>query len=113
LFKFYNSKFCFELLNCIFVIMKTIAQIILFIFVAFLLTPTVVCVLEKSDEMAVVSDFSEDEQAVKDIKVIFYSEIVFEIMPIKKSASSLIFSENLSRHDAVTSPLYATPPDLS
>jgi hypothetical protein len=93
--------------------MKIIAQILLFVFIAFLLTPTIVCVLEKSDEIGIVSDFSEDEKEIKDIKVIFYSEIVYQIIPVKESTSSLILSENLSKHDAVTSPLYTTPPDLS
>lgn len=93
--------------------MKIIARILLFVFISFLLTPTVVCFLDESDEVSIASNYSEDEQTNKEIKVVLYSEIVFEIIPIMESASSLILFENLSKIDQVITPLYTTPPDLS
>jgi hypothetical protein len=82
--------------------MNIIAKITLFFFIAFLLTPTIVCVLD-----------NDEEKSDKEIKVIFYSEIIFQTTPLMELVSSLIFYENLSKYDSITSPLYTTPPDLS
>jgi hypothetical protein len=93
--------------------MNIIAKITLFFFIAFLLTPTIVCVLDNSEETSLSFDFSDEEKSDKEIKVIFYSEIIFQTTPLMELVSSLIFYENLSKYDSITSPLYTTPPDLS
>jgi hypothetical protein len=90
--------------------MKIIASIILFLFVAFLLTPTIVCAIEKNTDTSVLFSFSEEEQMQKDIKAIFYFEVVYEVINIPQLDASLIHSENLLKHDKIASEIVIPPP---
>lgn len=90
--------------------MKIIARIILFLFVAFLLTPTIVCAIEKSTDTSVFYSFSEEEQMQKDMKVIFHFEVVYQAINIPKLDATLIHSENLLKHDKIASKIVIPPP---
>lgn len=91
--------------------MKIIAQILLFIFIAFLLTPTIVRVIEKSTDTSITYSFFEEEQSHKQIKAIFHFEIAYEIIHLSELTSKIILSENLSKHDIISSTIFIPPPD--
>ena len=54
--------------------MKLLARILLFIFIAFLSTPTIVQALKKSNGVTITVNFSEEEQAHKELKDLFVSK---------------------------------------
>jgi hypothetical protein len=91
--------------------MKIVAQILLFIFIAFLVTPTIVSVIEKSSDTSITYSFFEEEQSHKQIKAIFHFDIAYEIIHLSELTSSLILSENLSKHDIISSTIFIPPPD--
>jgi hypothetical protein len=93
--------------------MKKIVRILLFVFITFLFTPTIISVVEKSADIATLYDCSEQEQSqkeIKDIKIVFD----FGIAPIPNAFyslnSGLIHSDNLSRHDCIASKIFIPPP---
>ena len=91
--------------------MKIMAQLLLFVFITFLATPTIVSVIKKSADMSVFYSFSEEEKAQKEIKAIFISDLVNVSNNISQLNSSLIHFENLSKHDKIASKIFIPPPD--
>lgn len=100
------------MLNFTFAEMKLIAQILLFVFITFLLTPTIVSAIEKSTDTSITYSFFEEEQSHKQIKAIFHFDVAYEIIHVSELTSSLILSENLSKHDVIASTIFIPPPDL-
>ncbi|MFE3866577.1 hypothetical protein ACFX5E_00650 [Flavobacterium sp. LS2P90] len=91
--------------------MKITAQILLFVFISFLLTPTIVSLLEEDNDSSIFYSFSEEEKAHKEIKAVFISHISFEVVRELSYDSSLILSENLSKHDKIASTIFIPPPE--
>lgn len=91
--------------------MKIVAQILLFVFITFLVTPTVISVIEKNADTSVFYSFSEEEKAHKEIKAIFDFHYTNAPLHISQLNSSLIHSENLSRHDKIPSKIFIPPPE--
>ncbi len=91
--------------------MRIIAKILVFIFIAFLLTPTIVCAIDDSSDTSVFYNFSEEELAKKEIKTFLYHDFNLEISFLSKLTSSIIVSENLSMHDTIHSVIIIPPPD--
>ncbi|MFV5688211.1 hypothetical protein ACM55K_07345 [Flavobacterium sp. LT1R49] len=91
--------------------MKLIAQILLFVFIAFLLTPTIVSAIQKSADTSITYSFSEEEQLHKQIKAICHFDMGYEIINLSELTSTLILSENLSKHDIIASSIFIPPPD--
>lgn len=91
--------------------MKTTAQILLFVFITFLITPTIVSLIKKSADMSVFYSFSEEEKAHKEIKAVFISDIVIDPVNLSQLDSGIIHSENLSKHDKISSEIFIPPPE--
>ncbi|MFV8347057.1 hypothetical protein [Flavobacterium sp. ZB4P13] len=91
--------------------MKIISKIFLILFIAFLVTPTIVTVIEKSADVSIFYSVSEEEHAHKEIKTFFYFESSTEIITSSRLSSSAILSENLSKHDSITSSIFIPPPN--
>ncbi len=91
--------------------MKLISKIFLVIFLAFLVTPAVVTVIEKSADISILYSVSEEEHAHKEIKTFFYLESPTEVITSSRLSSSAILSENLSKHDKITSSIFIPPPN--
>lgn len=87
------------------------AQILLFVFITFLVTPSIVSVIEKSADMSIFYSFSEEEKAHKEIKAVFNFDIVSTPVNLSQLDSSLIHSENLSKHDKISSKIFIPPPE--
>jgi putative cell wall-binding protein len=92
--------------------MKKIASILLFVFVAFLITPAVISAIENDADISVVSNFSEEEQLHKDIKLVFYYNQVFSSVPSSNVVSKTILTENSLKHDDISLGIFIPPPEL-
>jgi hypothetical protein len=91
--------------------MKMISKILLLLFLTFLVTPTIVTVIEKSSDISMFYSVSEEENAHKEIKVLFCSESPSETITAEELSSNVILSENLSKHDNITSSIFIPPPN--
>jgi hypothetical protein len=93
------------------IIMKTIARLLLFLFLSFLITPTVVCVIEKNADVSLFYSFSEEEKTQKEIKAVNFIDIEITSIDLSQLNCKIIFSENLSKHDHISSTIYIPPPE--
>jgi hypothetical protein len=94
--------------------MKLTAHIFLFLFVAFLATPTIVTMVEKSCDTSMFFSVSEEESAQKEIKVFtYYDGAQSGFLIGKDNKSGLILYENLSKHDKITASIFSPPPDFT
>ena len=91
--------------------MKIIAQILLFVFVSFLITPTVVCIIKKDANISAFYSFSEEEKTHKEFKAIINLEAACAVVDLSQLNCRLIFSENLSKHDKISSKIFIPPPE--
>ncbi|MFE3847427.1 hypothetical protein ACFX5D_05550 [Flavobacterium sp. LB3P45] len=91
--------------------MKIAIYILLLVFISFLLTPAIVSLIAEDNDTSILDSFSEDEKAHKEIKAVFISIVSFEVERYLSYNSSLIFSENLSKQDKITSQIFIPPPN--
>ncbi len=91
--------------------MKIIASLLLFIFVSFLVTPAVISVIEKDVDMSAFYSFSEEEKTHKEFKAIINLEAACAVVDLSQLDCRLIFSENLSKHDKISSKIFIPPPE--
>ncbi|MBG6061638.1 hypothetical protein IWX83_001424 [Flavobacterium sp. CG_9.1] len=91
--------------------MKILSKMFLILFIAFLITPAVITVIEKSGDISIFYTVSEEEHVHKEIKTFFYLETPAEISASSKISSGVILSENLSKHDKITSSIFIPPPN--
>jgi hypothetical protein len=94
--------------------MKFIARIFLFLFIASISTPAIVSMIEKSCDTSILFNLSEEEHTQKEVKdFVYYTDIEFKFLLGHYNKSSLILSENLSKHDKISSSIFSPPPDLA
>lgn len=94
--------------------MKFIASIFLFLFIAFLSTPSIVTMIEKPCDTSLFFSLSEEEHTQKEVKnFVYYTDIEFGPLLGKYNKSSLILSENLSKHDKISTSIFSPPPNLA
>jgi len=91
--------------------MKLTVNILLFIFISFLSTPTIVSMIEKSCDTSYFFSMSEEELTHKEIKAEFRLGNELSIGYFQNKSSSLILSENLSKHDNISSAIFIPPPE--
>ena len=99
--------------NSIFALMKWAAKILIFVFVIFLSTPTIVSVIKKNMDMSCFYSMSEEELTHKEVKAEFKFDPDLMAFIVPSQMSGLILSENLSRHDNIASTIFIPPPELS
>ena len=87
------------------------AQILLFVFITFLVTPTIVSVIKKNADISAFYSFSEEEKSQKEIKAVFNFDVVTTPVNLTQLNSGLIHSENLSKHDKIFSKIFIPPPE--
>jgi hypothetical protein len=93
--------------------MKKLASILLFLFILFLITPTVVSVIENDADISVVSNFSEEEQVQKDIKLLFYFEQIPNRLYLPSVTNQFVSFENTLKHNDISLGIFIPPPELS
>lgn len=91
--------------------MKLAVKILLIVFITFLSTPTIVSLIEKSTDTSYFYSASEEEQMHKEIKAELKFGTAYELINLSSLTSSLILSENLSKHDNIASAIFIPPPD--
>jgi hypothetical protein len=94
--------------------MKVLARILLFIFIAFLITPTIVQVLKKDNSAALSLNFSEEEEAYKEFKATVHPFILEHEVPLLVwIQKKMIISENIVELDNISPSIFAPPPNLA
>ncbi|MCP2027856.1 hypothetical protein L1276_003016 [Flavobacterium sp. HSC-32F16] len=92
--------------------MKILARILLFIFVAFLSTPTIVQAIKKGNSTCVSFSIAEEEvhKELKNIvhPVVLEHEMLIPVYIEKKT----IVSENIVKLDNISPSIFAPPPNL-
>ncbi|WP_298225092.1 hypothetical protein [Flavobacterium sp.] len=91
--------------------MKLIAKLFLIVFIAFLATPTIVSVIKKSTDTSYFYSSSEEELVHKEVKAELKLEPTYALILFQTTTSSLIHSENLSKHDNIASTIFIPPPE--
>jgi hypothetical protein len=94
--------------------MKSVARILMILFITFLSTPTIVTLIEKNTDVSLFYSFAEEEihKDLKEIKEDLKQQFDYPQMNFKIKLNSKIVSENLSHHDNVTSSIFSPPPEL-
>lgn len=96
--------------------MKFIAQGILFLFLAFLSTPTIVTLIEKNTDVSVFYNFAEEEnqKEIKEIKE-FKADLSFGLDYLfvgeQPTTDSKIIFINELRHDNIADEIFIPPPE--
>jgi hypothetical protein len=92
--------------------MKILVQFILVLFVAFLVTPTVVSIIEKKNDVSIFFSLAEEE-IHKELKEVKADLKLYYCLNISKTVKKLkIISEKLSEHDKVSSIIFSPPPEF-
>ncbi len=92
--------------------MKFTVKIVIFVFFIFLSTPTIVSLIEKNTDIYFFYSSAELEDMHKDVKLEFkFDAFSFSFFNLLKM-SSLVLSENLSKHDNISYSIFIPPPDL-
>jgi len=90
--------------------MKFFVNLLLFTFITFLSTPTIVSIIEKSCDTSIFYTMTEEE-CHKEIKASTQSDALINRNHRKPLKSCLVLSENLSRHDNISAAIFIPPPD--
>ena len=93
--------------------MKFFARLLIFVFVVFLSTPTVVTLIQKNTDTSMIYSLAEEEihKELKEVKAEVKQQFDYPFLDLKIKKTTII-SENLSRHDNVASEIFSPPPDL-
>ncbi|GAA4060143.1 hypothetical protein GCM10022389_00490 [Flavobacterium cheonanense] len=94
--------------------MKSVARILMVLFIAFLSMPTIVTLIEKNTDVSLFYSFAEEEihKDLKEIKVDLKQQFDYHSLDSKIKLNSKIVSENLSHHDNVAEEIFSPPPEL-
>ncbi|WP_230406396.1 hypothetical protein [Flavobacterium fluviale] len=93
--------------------MKLLARILLFIFIAFLSTPTIVQAIKKGNSTAVSFSIAEEE-VHKELKNVMHPTILEHevIIPVYIEKKTII-SENIVKLDNISPSIFAPPPNFA
>lgn len=93
--------------------MKLVARILLFIFITFLSTPTIVQALKKSNTATLSVSLSEEE-VHKQLKSVVHPTILEHegLIPVYIEKKTII-SENIVKLDNISPSIFAPPPNLA
>ena len=91
--------------------MRVLAKLLLILFIVFLVTPTIISVIKKDADLSTFYSFSEEEKTHKEVKAIVHLDIAQTPEYISQLNCGLIHSENLSKHDKISSKIFIPPPE--
>lgn len=93
--------------------MKFVARILLFIFIAFLSTPTIVQALKKGNNAAVSFSITEEE-VHKELKNVMHPSILeHEVILSVYIQKKTIVSENIVKLENISPSIFAPPPNIA
>ena len=93
--------------------MKLAVKFVIFIFLIFLSTPTIVSLIEKNTDTSIFYSMTEEEIFQKEVKSEFLvdmNHLDFSFFLINKIQ---IQSENAFFHDSISSKIFIPPPDFT
>ena len=93
--------------------MKFAVKIVIFVFFIFLSTPTIVSFIERNSDISIFYGSAELEDMQKEVKLEFKFDTFSFAFFKQPKMSSLILSENLSKHDNISTSIFIPPPDLT
>ena len=95
--------------------MKFLSIILIFLFIVFLSTPTLVTLIEKNTNVSLFYSLAEEEihKELKEVKAEVKQHFDYPFFDLKIDKNTTIVSENLSRHDKVSSEITSPPPEFS
>jgi hypothetical protein len=95
--------------------MKLLSRLILITFIAFLSTPTIITLIEKNTDISLFYSFAEEEihKESKEVKAEIKQQFDYPFLDLKIQKNTAVISENLSRHDNVSSEIISPPPEFS
>lgn len=91
--------------------MKIIAQLLLFVFVSFLITPVVISAMKKNADTSAFYGFSDEEKMQKEIQAIISFDIASTPVNLFQLHSISIFSKSVSKHDTISAAIFIPPPE--
>lgn len=91
--------------------MKSVARILMILFITFLSTPTIVTLIEKNTDVSLFYSFSEEE-VHKEFKADLRQNFDYPFLDIEINNDTKIISENLLQHDKVSEEIFSPPPEL-
>jgi hypothetical protein len=93
--------------------MKSVAGILIFIFITFLSLPTILRLIEKKTDTCAFYNFEKEiEENLKEIKADLKQQFDYSFLNLKIIRNTLIIFENLSRHDNISQKINLPPPKL-
>ena len=95
--------------------MKLFSKLLLIVFISFLSTPTVIMLIEKNTDISLFYSLAEEEihKELKEIKAQVKQHFDYPFLDLKIDKNTAIISENLSRHDNISSEIISPPPEFS
>lgn len=90
--------------------MKIIASLLLFVFTCFLITPTIMTVIEKNTDMSVFFGSADNEKADLEIEAVFTSDFEYTPNDFTFLNSSLILYKNVPIQFKIASKIFIPPP---
>lgn len=95
--------------------MKLLSRLLLIMFIAFLSAPAVVTLIKKNTNTSLLYSFAEEEihKELKEFKAEVKQHFDYPFLDFKIEKNSSIVSENLSKHDKVSSETTSPPPEFS
>lgn len=93
--------------------MKIIARLFLVLFIAFLLTPLIVSLVEKGAATSIILKMSEEEQVKKEVKEkTFFSTIQTVLEQETIVNKTVTFFTKVLKHNLVLKKIFAPPPNI-
>ena len=91
--------------------MKFFVRLLLFLFILFLSTPTIVSVIEKGSDTSIFYTFAEEELVHKDILKAYHVG-AFDLVGPFANITSKISSACIIKHDNIAGVIFIPPPEL-
>jgi hypothetical protein len=85
-------------------------QLLLFVFTCFLITPTIITVIEKNTDMSVFFGSLDNEKADLEIEAVFAADFQYTPTDFTFLNSSLILSKNVPIQFKIASRIFIPPP---
>jgi len=93
--------------------MKTAARFVIFMFLFYLATPTLVTVIKKTTDTSCFFSMNEEEHAHKELKVEFLFNQPLQLPGFAAEDPRGVLSANFSLHDNVAASIFLPPPELA
>ena len=91
--------------------MQWVVKFLLFVFITFLSTPTIVSLVQKNCDTSYFYSMSEEELSHKEVKAQLKYNTIQNLSDFSGHSSGLILSENLSKHDIIAMSIFIPPPN--